>query len=201
MRILIALTLLIGFAMSACVDSESVQSPTASARRLPSLAPRTGGVTPTGTASAGVTTIPTVPTPVSVGDGAADPPGVGQTETAAMTPAPSPPPPPAGESSGINGIALAGPQCPVERPDSPCPDRPVANAEIDIYSPDHAHKITAVITDNDGRFRVDLAPGDYYLEPQPPDPSRPFPIPRAETVTVRANEYTDVTVSYDTGIR
>jgi len=198
MPILIALTLLIGLALTGCVGNESIESPTASALRSP--APRTSAATPTNTGSSSSTTLPTLVRPgVSVGDGATESPATGPTDT--VSPAPSPPPPPAGDSSGINGVALAGPQCPVERPDSPCPDRPVANAEIDIYNPDRARKITAVFTDNDGRFQVDLAPGDYYLEPQPPDPSRPFPIGSPQTVTVHAGEYTDVTVSYDTGIR
>ena len=55
--------------------------------------------------------------------------------------------------------------------------------------------------DSNGRFVVALSPGGYYLDPQSPDSSLPYPIGKPQTVTVQDGEWTQVTVSYDTGIR
>src|SRR5437870_7535415 len=64
-------------------------------------------------------------------------------------------------SSGVRGTVLAGPQCPVERAGSPCPDAPVPEAEVrairngDVAGTDR--------TDADGRFEIALPPGDYEM--------------------------------------
>ena len=42
------------------------------------------------------------------------------------TPTPVPPTPTTGPASGVEGIVLVGPTCPVERLGDPCPDKPVA---------------------------------------------------------------------------
>jgi hypothetical protein len=98
-------------------------------------------------------------------------------------------------------VALAGPQCPVVRLESPCPDKPVANATINVRTADRQTNVASAQTDGDGRFRVAISPGEYYLDPQPPDPSRPYPIGASQFVTVHDAEWTQVTVRYDTGIR
>jgi hypothetical protein len=113
-------------------------------------------------------------------------------ETATGTPAPS-------GVSGIRGIAQEGPMCPVERPESPCPERPVAGAPIQITAGDGSQ--VTVYTDDDGRFSADEPPGQYEVQPLPVDESN-YPMPgQPQQVAVDAGEYTDVTVEYDSGIR
>ncbi len=105
------------------------------------------------------------------------------------------------ESSGIEGIVLLCPQCPVEREGSPCPDEPFQAATVDVYTADRKQKVATFTSDAAGRFRVGLLPGDYYLNPLPPDPGSPLPAGFAQTVTVQQMKWTQVTLQYDTGIR
>ncbi|MFL5799347.1 MAG: hypothetical protein ACJ77A_15620 [Actinomycetota bacterium] len=100
--------------------------------------------------------------------------------------------------SGIRGIAVAGPQCPVERAGSPCPDKPIA-AQIDVEAP-NGDVVTHVRSDAHGRFEVALQPGRYTLAPRPPSDSG-FPYGKPLDVVVRSHRFTRVTVTYDTGIR
>lgn len=104
--------------------------------------------------------------------------------------------PGAAAPSGIQGRALAGPQCPVEIAGSPCPDRPwqgtVIATDVDTGSRSSAE------TGGDGRFRIALDPGTYDLSIEA-DGDLPFAKPLR--VTVHAGEFTDVTVAVDTGIR
>ncbi len=98
--------------------------------------------------------------------------------------------------SGIEGQALAGPVCPVERSDRPCPDRPY-QAQVTVLD-SQGSEVTRFQTDAEGRFRVPLSPGTYRLRPESPGIR-----PRAgeQTVTVRTGQFTAVTIHYDTGIR
>jgi hypothetical protein len=103
-------------------------------------------------------------------------------------------------NSGIEGEVFLGPQCPVVQQASPCPDLPF-EATIDILTADRSRRVATVQSDADGRFRVDLEPGSYFVFPLPPDPGSPFPVASADTVTVEAGKYAKLTISYDTGIR
>lgn len=102
---------------------------------------------------------------------------------------------PGSSGAGIEGRTLAGPQCPVERPDSPCPDAPIA-AEVRVLR--DGKEVTRFTTGADGRFRVPLAPGAYEL--QPVSTAR-FPVGKPSQVTVSPGRYTQVDVTFDTGIR
>jgi hypothetical protein len=101
-------------------------------------------------------------------------------------------------SSGIEGTVTIGPMCPVERPDSPCPDQPYAATIVieDSDGEEAAHTESA----GDGRFRVALPPGRYTLAPQSPDGAQ-LPYASEQQVEVRDGAYTSVTVAYDSGIR
>ena len=101
--------------------------------------------------------------------------------------------------SGIEGTMLAGPQCPVEDPDNPdCADKPFQGTVI-VKTQNGLLQITRFTADADGRFQVPLYPGTYLLDPLP----GPNGLPQAsqQTVEVGPGTFTDVTVSYDTGIR
>ena len=97
---------------------------------------------------------------------------------------------------GIDGLALRGPSCPVQNADNPCPDRP-HQARIEVHS-FGGGSVTSVESGEDGRFRVGLRPGRYMLVPESGDP---FPRASEQEVVVAVGVYTEVTVSFDTGIR
>ncbi len=107
---------------------------------------------------------------------------------------------PPSPDSGIRGVVLLGPRCPVVVESSPCPDEPL-QATIDVYSADRSRKVASITSDVDGHFQLALNPGDYYLDPLPPDPDSTLPAGSPATVTVTPGEWTDVSISYDTGIR
>src|SRR3990170_7676044 len=102
-------------------------------------------------------------------------------------------------TSGIEGQVLIGPMCPVVREGTPCPDQPY-QATIVVWNADRTQKVRTFETGSDGRFRVPLAPGEYYIDPQPPDSGGP-PTPIPQTVTVPAGRFLQITVEYDSGIR
>ena len=101
-----------------------------------------------------------------------------------------------GAAQGIDGLALVGPQCPVETSEDPCPDLP-HQAWIDVLKAD-GEFVTRVQSDNDGRFRVGLRPGSYVLDPES---GNPFPVASEMDVRVQEGLFTQVTVHFDTGIR
>lgn len=102
------------------------------------------------------------------------------------------------DSSGIEGTVTIGPMCPVVRQDTPCPDEPYeATVVIEDESGD---EVATAQSGEDGRFRVSLAPGTYTLAPQSPNEGAP-PFASEQQVEVREGAYTQVSVSYDSGIR
>jgi hypothetical protein len=101
--------------------------------------------------------------------------------------------------SGVTGMVVAGPQCPVETEDSPCPDAPT-EAIVRVFEPGETDPFAEVPTDAGGRFRIELDPGDYVLEAAP-KASGGIQFGKPQDVTVRAHEFTEVTLLLDTGIR
>lgn len=97
---------------------------------------------------------------------------------------------------GIDGLVLLGPVCPVQSAEDPCPDVPYV-ATITITDPG-GRLVGIVESGEDGRFRVGLRAGQYVLDPQSGDP---WPSANEQIVTVDAGRYTEVVVSFDTGIR
>ncbi len=103
-------------------------------------------------------------------------------------------------TSGIEGQVLLGPMCPVVREGTPCPDQPF-QATVVIWDANRTKMLGRFISDDQGHFRVPFPPGDYLLEPEPPDPDKPFPTASPIEVNVTADAWTNVTIQYDTGIR
>ena len=97
---------------------------------------------------------------------------------------------------GVEGTVLLGPQCPVQSQQNPCPDQPY-QAWIAVRTA-IGEPITRIQSGDDGRFRVGLRPGPYVLDP---DDGNPFPTASEVNVVVMEGVYTEVLVSYDTGIR
>ncbi len=102
-------------------------------------------------------------------------------------------------TSGIEGRVQIGPICPVLREGTPCPDQPY-QATIAVWNAERTEKVHTFTTDEDGRFRVLLAPGEYYIDPQSPNPGVP-PAPITQTVTVPPDRFVQITIEYDSGIR
>ncbi|MDD5527604.1 MAG: hypothetical protein PHO56_01340 [Patescibacteria group bacterium] len=118
-----------------------------------------------------------------------------------VTPTTTPPvpsPEPIGKS-GITGVSLIGPVCPVERipPDPACAPRPYP-ALVIVKSADGTKEITRFNTDQNGKFKIGLPPGNYLLEPQG---NNVYPRGIAQTVLVKAGVFTSVNVNFDSGIR
>jgi hypothetical protein len=103
--------------------------------------------------------------------------------------------------SGIQGLVTAGPSCPNAQQASPCPDRPVAAAQIQVLD-GSGRQVASVVSDSAGRFSVDLSPGTYVVQPVS---NKPLPgvTPTAASKTVRVvqGSYTSVQLQLDTGIR
>lgn len=101
-------------------------------------------------------------------------------------------------TSGIEGQVLLGPMSAVVSSDKPVPDKPY-KADLKILT-QKREEITQIKTDGEGKFKIALEPGEYIISPITPNPLRP-PYPEEQTVTVKANQFTRVTVHFDTGIR
>jgi hypothetical protein len=121
-------------------------------------------------------------------------------ESGPAVPADAWPSPIGAGQTGIAGVALAGPTCPVERvpPDPACAARPVAGATIVIRDASGS-EVARVATAADGSFFVQLSAGDYAVEPQPAEGLLGTAGP--QSVTVQEGTATTVQLDYDTGIR
>ncbi len=101
-------------------------------------------------------------------------------------------------SSGIQGHVTIGPQCPVMQVGSPCPD--VAyQARVRVLR-DGAEVATGP-SDQDGAFRIPVAPGAYVVDAVPLDGNAIATIGGQPHVVVTAGAYTRVDLTFDSGIR
>jgi hypothetical protein len=99
--------------------------------------------------------------------------------------------------SGVRGVVVAGPQCPVEQIGSPCPDQPFVGT-VRASALDGS-VVAEVDTDREGRFRIPLDPGTYVLDVEVPGGGPPTSTP--QPVRVEDGRFTAVTLQVDTGIR
>jgi hypothetical protein len=110
------------------------------------------------------------------------------------TPSTLPPPAPAG--SGAYGYVTAGPTCPVERPDQPCPPRPVA---AHVQAQDSSGRSVATTdSDNSGRYQLLLPPGTYTLTAVT---GSTYPRCQPVSVAVKVGSPIRADITCDTGIR
>ena len=103
---------------------------------------------------------------------------------------------PTPRGSGIEGQVLLGPVCPVVQQGQECPDQPY-QATLTVNSPNGV-QIAQFQTDEQGRFRVQLVPGEYILHPESPNGS---PFAGDQSFVVETGSYTQITIHYDSGIR
>ncbi|MDL2335674.1 MAG: SpaA isopeptide-forming pilin-related protein [Chloroflexota bacterium] len=103
--------------------------------------------------------------------------------------------------SGIKGTVLLGPTCPVEASPGgsnavPCLTPYAATMAV---LDNEGVKVATITSGADGKFQVDLPPGDYVVTPE--SGTDTYPIAQPQSVTVATGVYTDIEVNYDTGIR
>jgi hypothetical protein len=105
-------------------------------------------------------------------------------------------PPTTSVKTQVRGAVLAGPTCPVERAEKPCPPAPVAaRIEVEVSS---GERVAHTRTNAEGRYRLALAPGEYTLVVRTAA-GGPFCAP--VTVKVAADRAVQANISCDTGIR
>jgi hypothetical protein len=101
-------------------------------------------------------------------------------------------------SSGIEGRVTIGPQCPVMQEGSPCPDVPYV-ATVRVLR-DGATVATGR-SGQDGSFRISVAPGEYVVDAVPLGENGIAMVRVQPRVVVMAGGYTQVDLSFDSGIR
>ena len=98
--------------------------------------------------------------------------------------------------SGIEGQVVIGPMCPVVQEGQECPDQPY-QATLTVNNL-QGGRIVQVQTNEQGRFKIPLMPGEYILHPESPNG---IPYAAEQTIIVEADKFTQVIVNYDSGIR
>jgi hypothetical protein len=98
--------------------------------------------------------------------------------------------------SGVDGQAFIGPMCPVVQEGQECPDQPY-QAVLTINSLT-GERIAQIQTEKDGTFQIPLPPGEYILHPESPNV---MPFASEQAFTVEEGKFTQIIVTYDSGIR
>lgn len=116
-------------------------------------------------------------------------------ECPSLTPSPIP-----STSSGIRGMVLIGPTCPVEMypPDPKCADRPY-QTRLAVTTVDGERVIKEFSSDASGKFSVAVSPGQYAIRSAAA--ANVLPYCASDTIRVIAGKYTEAAVSCDSGIR
>jgi hypothetical protein len=105
-----------------------------------------------------------------------------------------------GTRGTLSGDVVAGPTCPVERAEDPCPPKAVPNRAVQILGTKNT-VVATVTTDSKGHFSLLLAPGTYTVT---------VPIQQGQvgmrqesdvTANVTIGQVTMVRIMLDTGIR
>jgi hypothetical protein len=102
----------------------------------------------------------------------------------------------ADSTTGIRGVVLAGPQCPVVTEASPCPDLPI---EATVVATDASGEVVArADSDARGRFRMPLPAGVYTVTVEG---LTGIQFAKPVSVTVPSGRFVSISVGVDTGIR
>lgn len=103
-------------------------------------------------------------------------------------------------NSGIKGMVLLGPTCPVMRdpPDPQCADKPY-KTNLVLTTADQARVITTFSSDSNGKFEVKIEPGEYAIRSAAA--ANILPYCSHDKFKVEANKFTSMTIQCDTGIR
>jgi hypothetical protein len=105
-----------------------------------------------------------------------------------------------GPTGIIAGDVVAGPTCPVEQVENPCPPAVVTNREVDIQTPG-GRTIATTKTDAKGHFSVAVPPGQYVVHVKIVQGQVGMRQTTPGDVTVIVNQTSTVHIELDTGIR
>jgi hypothetical protein len=101
-------------------------------------------------------------------------------------------------ATGVYGVVLAGPTCPVEQAgQSPCV-RPIFGATIAAFN-SAGHLVRLAVSDTTGAYFLQLPPGTYTIVPQAVEGL--LGVPAHTTVTVPHKAPVRLDLPYDTGLR
>ena len=100
--------------------------------------------------------------------------------------------------SGIQGRMIRGPMCPNINTDVPCPDEPFS-ASFQVLD-SQGNEVARFDSDTQGHFHVALDPGLYKIVPGNDAPLM-LPKTQEKQVDVQENQFLQVTLHFDTGIR
>jgi hypothetical protein len=107
-----------------------------------------------------------------------------------------------GDGTADTGVAIeavAGPVCPVERPNDPaCAPRPVPNATIHVLDAS-GREVATGVTGEDGAAAIAVPPGEYEVRADAVEGL--MGTPAAVDITVGDGGFTPLRLEYDTGIR
>lgn len=103
-------------------------------------------------------------------------------------------------SSGIRGVAMAGPIFPHEIPGVEN-RRPLANALLIVQAAEGGRELVRQRTDANGRFQIPLPPGAYRVVPLPPERKALMPFAAPFQVAVRQGEFAELVIDYQTGLK
>ena len=96
--------------------------------------------------------------------------------------------------AGIQGTAIYGPTCPVQRVGAPPCERPYSGV---IVFKKGDKQVATVRSAANGSFRISLAPGTYTVTSN----GSGLPFVKPLDVVVHAHAYTTITGMFDSGIR
>lgn len=101
----------------------------------------------------------------------------------------------------LSGLVTIGPNCPVQRDDTPCPTPPSAYAARKILVMDEqgTKVLFTVDIDSQGLYVIDLVPAKYRIDLKPNGIDRASELPAV--VEIHANSVTTLNVNIDTGLR
>jgi hypothetical protein len=100
----------------------------------------------------------------------------------------------------ISGSVVAGPTCPVETIENPCPPKPVPGRDVSIQTP-NGTEVAHSVTDGSGLFTVRLAAGVYVIRVVTGVGLLGMEQVTPGDVTVVAGQTTTIQIELDTGIR
>ncbi len=107
--------------------------------------------------------------------------------------------PPSAGMGALAGVVTRGPLSPVQGPGLPPAAAPAPGVRLLVYGPGH-QEVAAVLTGEDGQYRLELPPGSYRIEMEPAK-GRGFSKDLPATVTITAGRETRLNIRIDTGMR
>ncbi|HEV2239014.1 MAG TPA: carboxypeptidase-like regulatory domain-containing protein [Ktedonobacterales bacterium] len=100
----------------------------------------------------------------------------------------------------LTGDVVAGPTCPVEQINNPCPPKIITNREVKILTTG-GQVATTTTTDAQGHFSVSLAPGAYVVQVTIVAGQPGMRQTTPGDVTVASGKPSYIKIELDTGIR